>query len=143
MVYESGQANFRRNALWALGQTTDPDLGKKVLSIRQLFNLKLNDMQLLIQAYSSKTGNKQVAFDWFKRFYPVAALAIPEAYLASTPYLAGELCSPEAHADAQAFFGPKAGRVPGMQRNLSQSLEQIQLCYSLVEAQRALGWADQ
>ncbi|MFT4614937.1 MAG: alanyl aminopeptidase [Bacteroidia bacterium] len=142
MVYDSDQANFRRNALWALGQTTDPGLGKKVLSVRQLFKLKLNDMQLLIQSYSSKAENTQVAFDWFKRFYPLAALVIPEAYLASTPSLAGELCSPAAHADAQAFFGPKVERVTGMERNLSQNLEQIQLCYALVEAQRELGWGD-
>ncbi len=142
MVHESTQANFKRDALWALGQTTDPELGERVLNVLQLVKLKPSEIQGLITAYGSKKENRQVTFDWFKRIYPVAAMVMPKSYLASTPWLASELCSVEAYEDAREFFAPKAERVVGMPRNLSQSLEQVKLCYSLVAAQRAMGWEE-
>jgi len=142
MVHESTQANFKRDALWALGQTTDPELGERVLNILQLVKLKPSEIQGLITAYSSRAENRQVTFDWFKRIYPVAGMVMPKSYLASTPWLASELCSIEACEDARGFFAPMAERVVGMPRNLSQSLEQVKLCYSLVAAQRAMGWEE-
>lgn len=85
-------------------------------------------------------ANRQRVFNWFKRYYPAIAVALPTPYLAGTPELCGNLCSREGYANAQAFFSPKVAEVEGMQRMLRQNLEKIQLCYSLVEAQRASDW---
>lgn len=136
----SNDANLRDDAFWALGQTSDPKLSQKLLDLRWLFRVGVTDTVTLIQSHISKMANRQRAFDWFKRYYPAIAVAVPIPYLAGTPELCGGLCSREDYADAQAFFGPKVAQVEGMQRTLRQNLERIHLCYSLVEAQRGGGW---
>jgi alanyl aminopeptidase len=140
MTFSSRDANFRRNAIWAVGQTTDPELSGRILDLRQMLKLKLNEIPVLIQSHMSKAENRQRTFDWIKKYYSVISLVIPTQYLADTPSLAGDLCSREAYNDAQAFFSPEVAKVRGMQRNLSQNLEKIQLCYSLTEAQRTRSW---
>lgn len=136
----SNDANLRDDAFWALGQTSDPRLSKKLLDLRWLVKLGINDAVTLIESHISKMDNKQRTFDWFKSFYPAIAIVLPTAYLAGTPALSGELCSREDYTDAQAFFNPKVAVVEGMQRVLRQNLERIHLCYSLVEAQRGRDW---
>lgn len=139
-AFASNDANLRDDAFWALGQTSDPALSKKVLDLRWVFRLRLNETLTLLESHRSKMENRQRTFDWFKSYYPALAVAIPTAYLAGTPALAGELCSREAYADAQAFFRPKVAKVEGMQRTLLQNLEKIHLCYSLAETQRNEKW---
>jgi hypothetical protein len=136
----SNDANLRDDAFWALGQTSDPRLSQKILDLRWLIKAGVTDTVTLIQSHISKMDNRQRAFDWFKRYYPAIAVALPTPYLASTPELCGGLCSREDYADAQAFFSPKVAQVEGMHRMLRQNLERIQLCYSLVEAQRNSDW---
>ncbi|MBK6737121.1 MAG: M1 family metallopeptidase [Haliea sp.] len=136
----SNDANLRDDAFWALGQTSEPELSRKILDLRWLFNVGVTDTVTLIQSHISKMDNRQRAFDWFKRYYRAIAVMLPTPYLASTPELSGGLCSREDYDDAQAFFRPKLAQVEGMQRMLRQNLEKIHLCYSLVEAQRSSDW---
>lgn len=136
----SNKASFREDAIWAMGQTTDPDLIEGMHNLGWVFSLRLNEMLILFESHISQFENKQRTFDWFKTYYPAIELVLPTSYLAETPFLSGELCSREAYADAQAFFGPKVAKVEGMRRNLLQNLEKIQLCYSLAEAQRGSDW---
>jgi alanyl aminopeptidase len=136
----SNDANLRDDAFWALGQTSDPKLSQKLLDLRWLLKVGVTDTVTLIQSHISKVANRQRAYDWFKRYYPAIAVALPTPYLASTPELSGGLCSREDYTDAEAFFSPKAAQVEGMQRMLRQNLEKIHLCYSLAEAQRNKKW---
>ncbi len=136
----SDNANFRDDAFWALGQTVDPELSRKILDLRWIYRLKLNEALTVLDSHINKMENKARTLAWFKKYYPAIALALPTPYLAGTPAVAGELCSRDAYADAQAFFGPKAANVEGMQRTLLQNLEKIHLCYSLAEAQRSPHW---
>lgn len=140
MIDESNDAVFRRDALWALGQTTEPELSDQILNVRYLYTLKLNEMQKLIQSHSGPVENRERVYAWFKTYFPAIALILPEKYLAGTPAIAGELCSEEAYSDALAFFTPHVAKVDGMQRVLSQNLEKIQLCFELAKAQRAEYW---
>jgi alanyl aminopeptidase len=136
----SNDANLRDDAFWALGQTDDPELSHKLLDLRWLLKIGVTNTVTLMQSHISKINNRQRAFDWFKRYYPAIAVALPTPYLASTPELSGGLCSREDYADAQAFFSTKVAQVEGMQRMLRQNLEKIHLCYSLAEAQRSSDW---
>ena len=137
---DSDNANFRDDAFWALGQTVDPKLSRKILDLRWLFRLKLNEALTVLDSHIGKMENKERTLAWFKKYYPAIALAVPTPYIAGTPAVSGELCSREAYTDAQEFFGPKAVSVEGMQRILLQNLEKIRLCYSLAEAQRTDSW---
>ncbi|MCB1688758.1 MAG: M1 family metallopeptidase [Halioglobus sp.] len=139
-ILASGDASFREDAIWALGQTSDPGLSERVLDLRWMIILRLNEALMLFESHTEKMKNRQRAFDWFKTYYAAIALAMPTAYLADSPSLPGALCSREAYADAQAFFSPRAPKVEGMQRALLQNLEKIHLCNALVEAQRTDSW---
>ncbi|CAA0123521.1 Aminopeptidase N [Halioglobus japonicus] len=137
---DSDDANFRDDAFWALGQTVDPKLSRKILDLRWLYRLKLNEALTVLDSHIGKMENKERTLAWFKKYYPAIALAVPTPYIAGTPAVSGELCSREAYTDAQNFFGPKAASVEGMQRILLQNLEKIRLCYSLADAQRTDQW---
>lgn len=139
-VKESSDASFRRDAVWALGQTTEARLSEKILNVRQLSKMKLNEMQRLVESHARPAENRERIYAWFKRYYPFVALILPEKYLAGTPAIAGDLCSRAAYDDAEAFFTPHVKNVEGMQRVLSQNLEKIQLCYELAKAQRSEKW---
>lgn len=140
MVEGSSDAAFRRDALWALGQTTDAQLSQSILNVRELYKLKLNEMQRLLESHAQPVENRARIYAWFKRFYPIVAVILPEKYLAGTPAIVGDLCTKEAFDDATEFFTPHVENVRGMQRVLSQNLEKIQLCYELARLQRAQSW---
>ena len=63
---------------------------------------------------------------------------MPERYLSSTPLMASGFCDAESRGDFQAFFSTYAAEIPGLGRNLSQAVERIELCESLVRLQDGL-----
>lgn len=131
----SSDAVFRSKALWALGSTTDPQLSEKVLSLRFVLSLNLNEMPSLIISHMNRMENQPAIYNWLKRYYAILAFVLPEQYLARAPLIAAEFCSEEYYQDAKQFFSTKADDVPGMKRILSQSLEKIRLCSALVSHQ--------
>ena len=76
-------------------------------------------------------------YQWIKDNFAIVETIIPENYLLMAPMIASGFCSDEMRDDAKAFFEPKTLEVPGMDRNLSQTLEKIEICTQTANRHKA------
>ena len=70
-------------------------------------------------------------WEWVKANFAQIAELTPANRKPNLPNLAGDFCTTDARAEVEAFFTANAALVPGLERNLAQTLEQIELCASL------------
>lgn len=137
-IEQSEDGGFREKALWAIGLTRDPDLASEVRSLGFLLSLRLNELPMVISAQSTLVEHRRVVFDFVRRFFPFAQGFMPERYLSSAPFVASNFCDRTSRDEVEAFFAPYADEISGLSRSLSQALERIELCESLVSRQSGL-----
>ena len=126
---------LRRRILAALAATDDPSLRERVLALPLDPRLRKNERVEVLFDVADHAESRQAAWEALKREFDQLVPQIPEAHAHNAIALAGEFCDPAHLADAQAFFGERAPRIPAGPRRLAESLEKVRLCIAYRDAQ--------
>jgi len=129
------EGTLRRRILTALAATDDPALRERVLSLPLDGRLRKNERVEVFFHVAEHADSRDAAWKALEREFDQLMPIVPEAHASSAMALAGEFCD-QAHFDqAQAFFGPRASRIPAGTRQLAETLERLRLCIAYRDAQ--------
>jgi alanyl aminopeptidase len=135
-LFESNDALFRSEALWALGATHDPALGQRALELSLDSRLRVNEVTETLSAQMSMPETRARAWAWLRENFDRVFARVATTRAGWAPWLTASFCSEEAAAEVEAFFGPRIEALPGGPRNMRGALEAIRLCVARVGAQR-------
>lgn len=119
---------LRQRMLSAIAVSEDSQVSDRVFDLVTSLSLRVNERISLLIGHMQQPNNIKPVYEWFKDNFGIIENFIPSRYVQMTPMIASRFCSDEMHADAKAFFEPKLEDSPGMDRNLSQTLERIEIC---------------
>ena len=134
LVQEPDSA-LRRRILRALAATDDPALRNRVLALPLDARLRKNERVAVLFDVAGHLESREAAWQALKREFDQLVPELPAAHAQIAIALAGEFCDPAHLADAQAFFGERAPRVPAGPRQLTETLEKVRLCIAYRDAQ--------
>ncbi|HYV67010.1 MAG TPA: ERAP1-like C-terminal domain-containing protein, partial [Myxococcales bacterium] len=126
---------LRRRILRALAATDDPALRERVLALPLDRRLRKNERVAVLFDVAGYSESREAAWQALKRQFDQLVPEIPEAHAHNAIALAGEFCDPGHLADARAFFGERAQRLPAGSRQLNETLEKVRLCIAYRDAQ--------
>jgi alanyl aminopeptidase len=122
----------KRNAmLWALGHAPGPqaDIARNFALTKQV---KVGEMFMVLGGNRDTRAQRDDLWNWFTAHYQQI---VDRTGVFSGAYLprvaAGGGCSQEEAQRAEAFFQPKLKQIPGLDRGLAQTHEEIMLCGAL------------
>jgi alanyl aminopeptidase len=125
----------RRRIYSALGSFEDPALLREALALYLSPEHDARETQsTLVAALDSEVGRRTV-WEFVKAHYDAIVARVPRESQGQIPSLASGFCDREHRADVAAFFKDRAGKLLGGSRTLAQSLEEIDLCVALRQAQ--------
>jgi alanyl aminopeptidase len=125
----------RRRILAALAATDDPKLRERALALPLDPRLRKNERVDFLFYVAAHSESRESAWLALKREFDQLVPQVPEAHAQSAISLAAEFCDQTHLADAQAFFGERAPRIPAAARQLAETLEKMRLCIAYREAQ--------
>lgn len=137
-VESSSDAMFRQQGMLALGATTEPELADEVRSMALSIGIKDNERVYLIQSQLLRQENVDDVYRWLKSYFSVLVNVLPEQVIAYTPLVGRGFCDRADAEDLQAFFTTNASHILGLKRNLNMTLERINSCVAIKEAQQGL-----
>jgi alanyl aminopeptidase len=132
---EERDGAVRRRILSALAATGDPALRERVLALPLDSRLRKNERVEVLFHVADHLESREAAWQALKREFDRLVPQVPEAHAQNAIGLAGEFCDPAHLADAQAFFGERAPRIPAGARQLAETLEKVRLCIAYRDAQ--------
>jgi alanyl aminopeptidase len=132
---EERDGAVRRRILGALAATDDPALRERVLALPLDSRLRKNERVEVLFHVADHLESREAAWQALKREFDRLVPQVPEAHAQNAIGLAGEFCDPAHLADAQAFFGERAPRIPAGARQLAETLEKVRLCIAYRDAQ--------
>jgi len=130
---DDGEARGR--ILVALGSTRDPKLADRALALSLDPRLRTNERTVTLRALEADRRTREQAFTWLLSNFDALLARIPETNAQALPQLALAFCDQEHLERAQAFFGPRAEKIPAMPRSLAQTLEAGRICLAYRAAQ--------
>ena len=130
-------AEARDRILRALASTLDPALSARALALSLDPRLRKNERISLLQRQFVQRETREAAWAWLKQSFDALVAQIPEQHAAGLFGIVGRFCDAEHLADAEAFFGPRAEKIPAAPRRLRQALEDGRICAAQAAAQRA------
>ncbi len=142
---ETPDATARRNLIIALASVEDEALGQRALALTMDDRLRVNEMLLPIRVRLGNEETREAAWAYLQENFAQLAERLPPSYAGSLPEFTTSFCSAEGRAEVEGFFQERVEELPGGPRNLSLSLEAIELCAARVEGQRASvhAWLEQ
>ncbi len=128
-------AEVRGRILNALGSARDPKRTARALSLSLDPRLRTNER--LTPLWKEASDYRTVAQTWLfvQEHFDAMVPRLSETQAAAFVYLPA-FCETARIAEMEAFFGPRAEKVPGMPLNLAQALEQQRICVAQAQAQR-------
>ncbi len=132
---EERDGALRRRILAALAATDDPALRERVLALPLDSRLRKSERVEVLFQVADHVESREAAWQALKRGFDRLVPQVPEAHAQNAIALAGEFCDPAHLADAQAFFGERAPRIPAGARQLAETLEKVRLCIAYRDAQ--------
>jgi alanyl aminopeptidase len=127
----SDDGMLRQRILRAIAMSEDNEISDKVLDLVTSFSLRVNERITLLITHMMRKKNTKKVYEWVKGNFDMVSMLIPKQYLSQSPLIANGFCSKEMQQDVEAFFAPKAGDIPGLDRNLSKTLERIEICSAI------------
>jgi hypothetical protein len=132
---ETEDPALRLRLLEALGAATAPALSRRALSLVADPRLRPEERVEPLAAQAARPETRAAAFESLRGHYHLVA---GDASAASRlPQLASGFCDRARAAEVQAFFRPRAARLPGGERRVDRVVERIELCAALRESQAA------
>jgi alanyl aminopeptidase len=132
LLDESDDGTFRQRILVAIAMSEDDAISEKVLDLVTSFSLRVNERITLLITHLQRKKNTKKVYLWVKSNFELVGMLIPKQYLSQSPLIANGFCSKAMQQDVKAFFTPKTDEIPGLERNLSKTLERIEICSAIV-----------
>ncbi len=76
-----------------------------------------------------------IVWDYFKQHYDAMIAKAPREIVGYAPSIGGGFCDPSRRKDLAGFFQGRVEKLPGGPRTLAQTLETIDLCIAMRDAQ--------
>jgi aminopeptidase N len=128
---------FERGSATAIGRSTNPE------HLGQIHDLVLSEEMggreaagLISSALAEPTLREQ-HWQWFVENFVAVVDKLPEQSRRFTPYFSITFCDADKLEEVQQLFKQHGELVPGYQRGLAQTEEQIQLCMAFLERGQA------
>lgn len=131
MLDESDDGTLRQRILVAIAMSENEQISEIVLDLVTSFSLRVNERITLLVSHMQRKKNTKKVYEWVKDNFDMVAMLIPEKYLSQSPLIANGFCSKTMQQDVERFFAPKVSEITGLQRNLSKTLERIEICSTI------------
>jgi alanyl aminopeptidase len=131
------ERKVRQQLIGAMGSVTDP------LVLRQQLALVLDpasdarEVMWMMYGPSQEPETREVVYGFVKEHYEALAARVPEAFVGNLARVGGAYCDKESRKDVADFFTERNARTPSGPRILAQTLERVDLCVAMKEAQGA------
>lgn len=125
----------RVRLLRALGAFRDSTILQAVHHLALTDEFHPNEAIGLAFAGLGEPRTRPLAYEFVKQNFDALVARVPRNDAAALLYSVGGFADAKHRADAAAFFGPRAAKLPGGPRLLAQVLEQIRLNIALKRAQ--------
>ena len=121
----------RSRYLSALGEFRDPAIQDEALRYVAGGQVRANEIRTIPYGIRSQSDRgRDRVFAWMRAHYTQLTAKMPEAFQASLPgYASG--CQAERIAIAKQFFSDPAHQVPGTEKELGQTVEEVEDCVGL------------
>ena len=128
---------LRARILAALGSARDPDLSARALSLAGDPDLRVAERARTLFEQAAHPETLPAAWKTVRARWDPLVEALPRTDAARLPDVAKGLCDRERARDVRRFLEPRVDKVPGARRRLEETVERIELCAALREAQGA------
>ena len=130
-------AEQRANLVDAIGAARDPPLSVRALALLDGTALRPEEKLRLLLRQAAVRETREAAWDALQARWDELVLALPPRSAEQLPRIAEGFCTRGRAAEARRFFGPRVAAVPGAQRWADETIERIERCVALREAQGA------
>ncbi|HZI64009.1 MAG TPA: ERAP1-like C-terminal domain-containing protein, partial [Thermoanaerobaculia bacterium] len=127
----------RRRLMEALGSFQEPELVDRALAAILADDLDIRETTRIFLGIGETAAEREQLWTWLQKNYATLRTRLPPQLRAELPRFAEDLCELEHRQEVEAFFNARLQELPGAERSLAQTLEQIQLCAAQREAQAA------
>ncbi len=134
-VLASEDALFRVRRLAALGETDDPELGRRARELALDPRLRVNEARVTLQHQAARPESREATWQFVEANFDALVARLGKGRAGQLPALAVGFCDPAEAEAVEAFLAPRIDALEGGPRNLAAAVEEIQLCAALVEAQ--------
>jgi alanyl aminopeptidase len=140
LVHLKGERNgfIRGRMLSALTRTKDPAIATQVRGLALSDDLRTNEIPTIVFGMMSERSNRAATWAWFKDNFEELKKRTPPNNREALVGVGGYFCSAAEAKEYEAFITPRVQDVRGAPRSLASTLEQINACVTLVEAQRPI-----
>ncbi|MGE4061812.1 MAG: M1 family metallopeptidase [Rhodospirillaceae bacterium] len=127
---------IRGRLLSALTRSTDQKVAAEVRALALNDGLRTNEIPTIVYGMMSERANRAAAWAWFKENFETLKKKTPPNNREGLVGVGSYFCTPAEAAEFEAFITPRVQDVRGAPRSLASTLERINSCTTLVEAQR-------
>lgn len=140
LVHLKGERNgfIRGRMLSALTRTKDPAIATQVRGLALSDDLRTNEIPTIVFGMMSERSNRAATWAWFKDNFEELKKRTPPNNREALVGVGAYFCSAAEAKEYEAFITPRVQDVRGAPRSLASTLEQINACVTLVEAQRPI-----
>jgi alanyl aminopeptidase len=121
--------------LGALGDFRDPALVRRALDLYLSNEFDPREADTPFHAAAKAINSPDLAWSFFKEHYDAILAKMPREIVGTAPSVGGGFCDPAHRKDLADFFQDRIGKLPGGLRTLAQTLETMDLCIALRNAQ--------
>ena len=125
LLHSSPTPSHRSAALGALGAFGDPDVAQTAWDVFLTDALRAQDVFTLLRGASRRDETHFALWKWLDAHYDAVVQKIGDEAAANLPSLGSAFQDAAGRDTVEAFFAPAARRKPGAERNLRQTLEDI------------------
>ena len=127
----------KRALFESLGAIRNPAIEREALSLVLSDSLDIRESFGIARSAMSHPQTREIAWNFVKENIDTIVARLPFESRAYLPYFGSSFCDESRRAEVEAFFKDRVGSWEGAQRNLAQTLEEIELCRAFREAQEA------
>ncbi|ADO68428.1 M1 family metallopeptidase [Stigmatella aurantiaca] len=131
------ERKVRRYLLGALGDIQDPEVMRQQLPLVLDPSEDPRETVWMMFSASQEPRTSGVVYNFMKENYDALAARMPEEFASYMVMLGGGFCDVEHRKDVESFFSERVARTASGSRRLAQTLERIDLCIALKQAQGA------
>lgn len=135
-ISASRDQSLRNNLIAVLAHLTEPEVVERVQTLILDPERPRREASRLLYRQARRVLNRDAVWDFFRAEEPAILERIPRSHRGSLPWLTSAFCDAEAAADIAAYFEPRIEDWRGGPRQLRQSLDVVNVCVGLAEAQR-------
>lgn len=128
--------DIQSELLNALGLFQQPEIAKAAFSIVLSDDFDVRQSIAILGAARDLPETRDLAYDFVKLNWDALIAKFPADWGAFMPFVAGSFCDERHRHDAADFFEGRSTKYTGGPRNLSQTLESIDLCVAYQKTQQ-------